>query len=127
MPAERRLAVIRRLPTTVDAPRLARDAAADMLGRLGAVARRRANDVALSVSELVTNAVMHGPAGELELRLSGTPSLFRVEVADSGTEPFVWPATGSDAQHGLDLVGIFSDRAGSHEPTTVAWCEFDLA
>lgn len=126
--ADRRLAVTQRLPGNADAPRMARDAAAQLIVRLGARAHKRADDIALAVSELASNAVVHGPAGEFELRLTGTPELIRVEVADLGTVAFSWPPVSHKGHHGLDLVGIFSDRSGSvHDPTTVAWCEFDLA
>ena len=128
MSVARPLADNRWLTANVDAPRLARDAAAEMLGRLGPAASARADDLALVVSELVTNAVLHGPVGDVELRLTGSPSMIRVEVHDSGTERFEWPAPGSNGHHGLDLVGMFSERAGAmHQPTTVAWCELDFA
>jgi anti-sigma regulatory factor (Ser/Thr protein kinase) len=120
-------AVTRRLAANVDAPRFARDAAAEMIGRCGRLAASRADDLALVVSELVTNAVIHGPDADVELRLTSTTSMIRVEVTDTGTKPFAWPAANGNGHHGLDLVGKFSDRFGSsHEPTTLAWCELDF-
>src|SRR5689334_13269743 len=90
MSANRPRAAVYRLPSDADAPRAARDAAAAMLSDLGS-GYARAEDLALVVSELVTNAVVHGPAGELELRLEGTPTMIRIEVADGGTATFEWP------------------------------------
>jgi anti-sigma regulatory factor (Ser/Thr protein kinase) len=100
-----------------------------MLQRLG-VAGPRAEDVALVVSELVTNAVIHGPNAGVELRLEGTPTVLRVEVCDDGTARFDWPVDGSDSDGhwGLGLVTRFSERAGVEwRPCTTVWCEFDLA
>src|SRR6476661_4099972 len=109
---------VHRLPTDADAPRAAREAAALMLGRLGG-GDGRSEDLALVVSELVTNAVRHGPGGELELRLEGSASTIRVEVSDGGTATFAWPPDATDGHWGLNLVSIFSDRAGViRDPST---------
>jgi anti-sigma regulatory factor (Ser/Thr protein kinase) len=97
-----------------------------MLSRLGGC-DERAEDVALIVSELVTNAVVHAPDGDLELRLHGSPTLLRIEVSDSGTAPFAWPPDTTDGHWGLNLVTIFSDRVGVvRDPSTCVWCELDL-
>lgn len=99
-----------------------------MLRRLGR-GDERAEDVALIVSELVSNAVVHGPAGcDVKLRLTGNPSMIRIEVSDEGTAPFDWPRDSGDGGHwGLGLVRNFSDRSGlMFRPWTVAWCELDL-
>jgi anti-sigma regulatory factor (Ser/Thr protein kinase) len=120
------ISVVHRLPTDANAPRAARDAAAAMLGRLGS-GDARAEDLALVVSELVTNAVVHGAGAELELRLDGTPSTLRIAVSDSGTATFAWLPDNSNGHWGLNLVSIFSDRAGViREPSTCVWCELDL-
>jgi two-component sensor histidine kinase len=123
----RPFAVVERLPSTIDAPRLARNAAADLLASLH-IGDGRADDLALVVSELVTNAVLHGADGRVELRLVATPSMIRVEVSDTGTDAFPWPKPGSHGRrHGLDLVTVFSDRCGvDRRPWTVTWCELDL-
>ena len=97
-----------------------------MLLALGCGAERY-DDLALVVSELVTNAVVHGPDDDLQLMLEGTPLMIRVEVSDRGTTPFEWPADTADGHWGLKLVSIFSDRAGVvREPATCVWCELDL-
>jgi anti-sigma regulatory factor (Ser/Thr protein kinase) len=88
----------------------------------------RSDDLALVVSELVTNAVVHGPDADVELTLTGTPAMVRVEVRDAGTTTFDWPEQPGDVHRGLALVGIFSDRCGvTRTPSTVVWCELDLA
>jgi anti-sigma regulatory factor (Ser/Thr protein kinase) len=87
----------------------------------------RSDDLALAVSELVTNAVVHGPAGDLTLRISCTATTIRVEVSDSGTEPFEWPEQPGDGHWGLGLVSMFCERVGVvRRPSTVVWCELDL-
>ena len=128
MSAELDPAAVRLLSATVDAPWLARDFAAKAWGRRGAPGGR-GDDLALVVSELVTNAVVHGPeAGEIELRLSATQLTIRIEVSDAGTAAFDWPkAADLPGSHGLDLVAMFSERCGvDRVPWTVAWCELDL-
>lgn len=114
-----------RLPATVDAPSAGREAASKLLGQLGA-GQGRADDLALVVSELVTNAVLHGPGPEIELRLEGTWATIRIEVSDEGVEPFEWPVV-MDGHRGLGFVRIFSERSGViRRPWTVVWCELDL-
>jgi anti-sigma regulatory factor (Ser/Thr protein kinase) len=121
------IAVSERISASADAPRIARDAAAHLLGRLKNGAER-AEDVALIVSELVTNAVVHGPSGgDVKLRMTGTETLIRIEVSDEGTAPFEWPGDPSASHWGLGLVRTFSERSGlMFRPWTVAWCELDL-
>jgi anti-sigma regulatory factor (Ser/Thr protein kinase) len=120
------LAAAHLIPTDADAPRAARDAAALMLSRLGC-GNDRAEDLALVVSELVTNAVVHGPRGDLEFRLHGTPAMIRVEVSDAGTTTFAWPPDTAAGHWGLNLVSSFSDRSGVvRQPQTCVWCELDL-
>ena len=122
------IAVSERIAGTEDAPRIARHAAAHLLGRLGSGAER-ADDVALIISELVTNAVVHGPNGcDVMLRMTGTTQLIRIEVSDEGTAPFQWPGGPLESHRGLGLVREFADRSGvMFRPWTVAWCELDLA
>jgi anti-sigma regulatory factor (Ser/Thr protein kinase) len=114
------------LPADENAPRSARDQAADLLARL-AVDTTRLEDVALVVSELVSNAVIHGPGGALEVRLAASPILFRIEVQDGGVNGFEWHGPRRDDHWGLELVRVFSDRSGvTLVPSTVAWSEIDL-
>jgi anti-sigma regulatory factor (Ser/Thr protein kinase) len=130
MAEERPLSVVRRFPADDDAPRSAREAAAELLSRLraGKAGKARAEDLALVVSELVSNAVVHGPGKELELRLTWTPPTIRVEVTDAGETEFDWPELHDALGHwGLQLVKTFSERVGiMRQPSTCVWCELDL-
>ncbi|MEU5440629.1 ATP-binding protein [Streptomyces griseofuscus] len=92
----------------------------------------RSADVLLCVSELVTNAVVHGvPPGRgcflLRLRRDGT--VVRVEVHDSGTGvPQVAHPGLDEGGRGLLLVSALSDKwgVGERNPGKIAWCEFAL-
>jgi two-component sensor histidine kinase len=117
----------RRLIADQDAPRIARAMAREVAVGLD---DHDAANLYLAVSELVTNAVVHGHGRGLTVRLARTRWSLRVEVRDEGTGGFIWP----DAElagrrpHGLDLVQHFTDRCGVDSvPETVAWCEFDMA
>jgi anti-sigma regulatory factor (Ser/Thr protein kinase) len=118
----------RRLPADEDAPGTARALVQEVLIGLDGQVGGRRDDVILVVSELVSNAVVHGPPGEIELRVEIDGALVRVEVADEGSIPFGWPDTfGAGGHWGLSLVLRLSDRAGIESgPTTCAWCEIDL-
>ncbi|MFE6742819.1 ATP-binding protein [Streptomyces tubercidicus] len=94
---------------------------------------RRADDVLLCVSELATNALLHGvpPGREYRLRLSlGEGGLLRVEVHDSGDgEPRV-PVQDAAAEEeygrGLLLVSALADKwgVGERNPGKIVWCEW---
>ncbi|MEU6070478.1 ATP-binding protein [Streptomyces sp. NPDC047082] len=88
----------------------------------------RAEDVSLCVSELATNALVHGvPAGRgflLRLRYDG--EVLRVEVHDSG--PGV-PRVADEADEGgrgLLLVAALSDKwgVGERDLGKLVWAEF---
>ncbi|MFF2331079.1 MULTISPECIES: ATP-binding protein [unclassified Streptomyces] len=94
----------------------------------------RADDVLLCVSELVTNAVLHGvPPGRgfrIHLYLEPADGVLRIEVHDSG-DGEVRPADAGaapDAEggRGLLLVAALADRwgVGERNPGKVVWCEF---
>ncbi|MEV7022431.1 ATP-binding protein [Kitasatospora sp. NPDC093558] len=86
---------------------------------------------ALAVSELVTNAVLHGtPAGYLiYLALDVSPSRLRIEVHDArgDREPVLSPAGLDDeAGRGLQLVKSVAHKWGCcpREPIgKIVWCE----
>ncbi|MBV2354973.1 ATP-binding protein [Streptomyces sp. J2-1] len=91
----------------------------------------RARDVSLCVSELATNALVHGvPPGRgflVRVRYDGT--LVRVEVHDSGSGvPHLAGVGGADDEHGrgLLLVAALADKWGVGErvPGKLVWCEF---
>ncbi|MFE2092919.1 ATP-binding protein [Streptomyces sp. NPDC059460] len=89
----------------------------------------RTDDVLLCVSELATNAVLHGvPSGRgYRVRLwLGEQRQLRVEVHDSGDgEPGVREPDGESGR-GLVIVEALADLwgVGEREPGKVVWCEF---
>ncbi|MDV9169447.1 ATP-binding protein [Streptomyces sp. W16] len=96
----------------------------------------RMDDALLCVSELTTNAVLHGvpPGRGFALHLSLHPDgVLRIEVHDSGTTELRkvrTPYRSLDAEEGrgLMLVAALSDKwgVGEREPGKVVWCEFAL-
>lgn len=111
----------------------ARRFAAEALRAWGLVDRR--DDVLLCVSELATNALLHGvpPGRGFRLHLAlheGGP--LRVEVHDSGggdvRAPASCPRGGDEGGRGLLLVTELADDwgVGRRDPGKVVWCEFAL-
>ena len=111
-------------------------AARRALGGLGAlVSHRRLDDIALLVSELVTNSVRHGGAGEddrLELAALREGDRLRVEVTDwgPGFTRDARPRRPPDAVGGWGLVLVerLADRWGvEHDgDATVVWFELSM-
>ncbi|MDQ8701913.1 ATP-binding protein [Streptomyces sp. LHD-70] len=92
----------------------------------------RADDIALCVSELATNALLHGvpPGRGYLLRIDRRPDrTVRIEVHDSGDGEVRTPGAEPDAEggRGLQLVAALADRWGVGErvPGKVVWCEFE--
>ncbi|GHI04871.1 hypothetical protein AQI88_24715 [Streptomyces cellostaticus] len=93
-----------------------------------------AGDVTLVVSELMTNALLHGSVrGRLiRLRMTTTTTALRVEVSDPRSErlPCVRDATGEDQfGRGLLLVGALADDWGVRPRAGVGktvWAEWSL-
>ncbi|MFF2010740.1 ATP-binding protein [Streptomyces sp. NPDC058195] len=95
---------------------------------------KRADDVVLCVSELATNALLHGvpPGRGFRLRLSLDPGdgVLRVEVHDSGDGevrlPGAWADSGAESGRGLLMVATLADTwgVGERNPGKVVWCEF---
>jgi anti-sigma regulatory factor (Ser/Thr protein kinase) len=87
------------------------------------------SDVRLIMSELVTNAVMHGQ-GPITLRLTVEGELIRGEVVDEGGgfEREI-RERGSDAigGRGLLLVASLAHRWGVHDGSSHIWFELDRA
>ncbi|MEV4335186.1 ATP-binding protein [Streptomyces sp. NPDC049597] len=90
----------------------------------------RADDITLCVSELATNALVHGvPPGRgylLRMWLYEQGTVLRVEVHDSGDgKPCVREPDGESGR-GLLLVAALADGWGvvPREPGKVVWCEF---
>ncbi|MFJ2741402.1 ATP-binding protein [Streptomyces sp. NPDC087440] len=92
----------------------------------------RADDILLCVSELVTNALLHGvpPGRGLLLRLALDPveARLRIEVHDSGDGDVVAAPLDPEREEGrgLTLVGLLADTwgVGERSPGKVVWCEF---
>jgi anti-sigma regulatory factor (Ser/Thr protein kinase) len=121
--------VLRHLGTDDAAPGAGRALAQEMLTWLDCGPGEHAEDLILCVSELVSNAVQHGPAGELSLTIAADDGRVRVEVRDEGLLPFDWPDQKNTVGHwGLGLVKELATDSGiAHRPWTVVWCEVDLA
>ncbi len=112
--------IIVALPRDPGAPRraraLLREHAADLdAGRL--------DTAVLLISELVTNAVLHG-TGEIRLIIDvdGTDARFAVADEGEGT-PVVSDTPGPDGGWGLRLVGQLASRWGVLEERTQVWFE----
>jgi anti-sigma regulatory factor (Ser/Thr protein kinase) len=124
---------VTRLPATVGATRLARDA-------LEAVFELEPYDdlrfvAGLLATELVANAVRHGGAGpddELRFRAETENGSVHVEVVDPGHGffplPHVRSRPGKRIEHGLHLVDVLADRWGFRcdRRGCRVWFEIDL-
>ena len=120
-----------RLPASAEAPREARHALDRLAGDLSV---NLLENVRLLVSELVTNCIRHAgldPQGSIELRVTASESVIRVEVSDpgGGFEPApVSLSLYSTSGWGLYLVERIADRWGvSVENGTKVWFEITAA
>ncbi|GAB2859202.1 ATP-binding protein [Streptomyces deserti] len=96
--------------------------------------RGRADDVLLCVSELATNALVHGvPPGRgflLRVLPYGDDGGVRIEVHDSGDGVPAVPHTEvqepGEGGRGLLLVSELADKwgVGERDPGKIVWCEF---
>ncbi|MDI3408433.1 ATP-binding protein [Streptomyces cavernicola] len=106
---------------------VARAFAREALGDWGLAPR--ADDVLLCVSELATNALLHGvpPGRGFLVRLAYDGHVLRVELHDSGDgEPHIPCEARDEGGHGLLLVSALADKwgVGARVPGKVVWCEF---
>ncbi|MDA0636142.1 ATP-binding protein [Nonomuraea sp. MCN248] len=101
---------------------VAREAARDALVAWGY--RGRAEDVLLVVSELVTNALVHG-AGGPTLRMTGGPRHVRIEVGDRSEQAPEPRDPGPADGWGLHVIEALCASWGidRHEDGKVVWCE----
>jgi anti-sigma regulatory factor (Ser/Thr protein kinase) len=114
------------VPCGSEAPAVARRLVRDLLGAQAArVVRAEAE---LIVSELVTNAVVHG-VGPIRLGLAIDDDVVRGEVIDQGTGFEVEVRNrGADevSGRGLWLVASLARRWGIHEGSSNVWFELAL-
>lgn len=93
------------------------------------------DEVALGVSELATNAIMHTPSGDggqVRIGLVATRSLVRVEVTNDGTsatKPRVRRDAGGESGRGILIIDALADAWGVIEGagTTTVWAEYRRA
>jgi anti-sigma regulatory factor (Ser/Thr protein kinase) len=106
---------LRRSPDSVRAARRLVNAHATTLGP------RKREDAALMVSELVTNAFLHG-TGTISLRIEVEASMLRVEVSDEGNAALAPTLTpGAHGGWGLHIVDQLADDWGVLEGSTKVW------
>jgi anti-sigma regulatory factor (Ser/Thr protein kinase) len=113
------------LPRGPDAPREARNALVDWYR--DSLTGEELEAGKLLVSELVTNAVVHG-VGRIHLAGDLDADRLRLEVRDEGSG-LEHAARGMSFRelrgHGLTIVGALSSRWGIHEGTTHVWAEVE--
>ena len=116
------------LPANPTGPALARQHALRCLEELGL--STAATDVSLIVSELVTNAVLHGTP-PIELMLSRSDGHLRIEVCDGSDDTSLVSAhPRSDGRaRGLHIVDELSESWGSaaRPQGKVVWAEYRLS
>ncbi|MEU6216576.1 ATP-binding protein [Streptomyces sp. NPDC047022] len=99
----------------------------------GLAEAERGDDVLLCVSELATNALLHGvpPGRQFRVFLRYDGRVLRVEVHDSGpgTPRVADQADENERGRGLLLVSALADKwgVGERELGKVVWCEFAFA
>ena len=85
--------------------------------------RARLDTAVLLISELVTNAVLHG-RGQIELSIQIGDGDARFSVCDDGGgRPAVRSHAGPEGGWGLRLVGQLAERWGVREGRTQVWFE----
>ncbi|MFJ9937757.1 ATP-binding protein [Streptomyces virginiae] len=115
-------------PRSRQTVRPARQFAAETLHAWGVTCRH--DDVLLCVSELATNALLHGvpPGRGYRLRMLRYEGTVRVEVHDSGggRPRIAGRDPGAECGRGLLLVAAVADRWGAvaRVPGKAVWCEF---
>lgn len=95
--------------------------------RLWRVSEPLAENILLALSELVTNAVVHGD-GAVGLVVRCTADQLRIEVTDG--KPVAAQLRDADdcdvSGRGLFLVAYFATKWGVSDDGMTTWCEFDL-
>jgi anti-sigma regulatory factor (Ser/Thr protein kinase) len=117
------------LPPHAESVPLARRAVVDAASRW--LTPGQCPALALMVSEVVTNALLHGGSKhDVELTLSSEDDVLRVEVCDHGQGFVPEPRAldnGRDGGYGLYLVEQLADRWGwERDDCTLVWFEVAL-
>ena len=108
------------LPRDAGAPRRARRLVEEHAAGLPP---ERLDAAVLLVSELVTNALVHGE-GEILLELGMDGDVLRVEIGDRGRRaPHIREDPGADGGWGLRLVEAMARRWGVRDGATSVWFE----
>jgi anti-sigma regulatory factor (Ser/Thr protein kinase) len=116
-------AITARLPRSPDSVRIARRLVQTHAAGLAA---RRREDAGLLVSELVTNALVHG-RGAIALRIDRGFDHLRIEVADEGDRTIALnPAPGVRGGWGLRVVDRFAASWGVQQGSNRVWFRVDL-
>jgi anti-sigma regulatory factor (Ser/Thr protein kinase) len=87
---------------------------------------RTQDGVRVIISELVTNALRHGPDRPISLRLRRDGESIRGEVEDEGHGKVqIWRERdrGASGGYGLPIVDAMSDRWGVQDGTSRVWFE----
>jgi anti-sigma regulatory factor (Ser/Thr protein kinase) len=121
--AERRLSLTVRLPRDPAAGAAARRVVRTRFGHV--VTGDTLDDVLLVVSELVSNAVLHG-TGHIELRVAYDGGRVTGDVVDEGAgfvRPTHWRAHDQIGGNGLHIVDRVASVWGIHDDTAHVWFE----
>jgi anti-sigma regulatory factor (Ser/Thr protein kinase) len=114
------------LPRNAQAPGLARQALADLEGKIDSSVLP---DVRLLVSELITNSVKYGGEGPVRLEIQASDQSVRAEIIDQGAG-FTPIERDGDLDRvggwGLHLVEQLTSEWGTYEGSTHVWFEIDL-
>ena len=96
-------------------------------GHTTALGPQRREDAVLMVSELVTNALVHG-VGTISLRIDVEADALRVEVSDEGNVAVApSPTPGAHGGWGLRIVDELSDAWGVRNGSTRVWFRLSAA
>jgi anti-sigma regulatory factor (Ser/Thr protein kinase) len=111
------------LPPRPESVRVARHALSEVLEGLD---ERTRDGVTVIVSELVTNAIKHGPDRPVALRIWREGEAIRGEIEDEGRGKVeIWRESerGPQGGYGLPIVDAMSDRWGVNDGNTLVWFE----
>src|SRR5919106_2809661 len=99
--------------------------------RLGWLPERTASDLLAVVTELVNNAVIHGPGEPIQIRITvDDDGHIRGEVSDQGQGRVAIRELAADRTgggFGLRIVDGLTDRWGAYEGSTHVWFEMRFA